>query len=336
MFRRTPGVEVRRRSVFAWLCAALSLLSAGSSAMPAAAEREVLKNGIPVIFEHNDSSAITFLQLLVRGGKRAEPVEKQGLSFLATRLAAEVPDSGKAQELTRLAARFSVTSRGDFSLINIECLTVSLEPTLRILSRIVASPLFSGLRVDAIKKYMAHRSRMDEDDSLIVGHLAALSAFFGSAGYGGPAHGNEESLRAIKGKDASDFYRRHFSAANILLAVSSDLNKEEILSLLDSAFGSLPQGEPASFAPVALRIPGEKKIFIQRETKQSLVSRAFPLGRITPRGYVLNELLGNFLGKGSGSKLWPLRSEAKLAYNVDCRVTQMSEGGMLEAYLETD
>jgi predicted Zn-dependent peptidase len=42
------------------------------------------------------------------------------------------------------------------------------------------------------------------------------------------------------------------------------------------------------------------------------------------------------LGKGQGSRLWPLRAEQKLAYNVDCRATQMQEAGLIEAYLETD
>ncbi|MDH4272472.1 MAG: insulinase family protein, partial [Candidatus Aminicenantes bacterium] len=47
-------------------------------------------------------------------------------------------------------------------------------------------------------------------------------------------------------------------------------------------------------------------------------------------------ILENLLGKGPGSRLWPLRTEKKLAYNVSCRATQMQSGGVIEAYLETD
>jgi zinc protease len=82
--------------------------------------------------------------------------------------------------------------------------------------------------------------------------------------------------------------------------------------------------------------PPEKNAYIERDTKQSFVSLAYPLPGITPRSYALFYLVENLLGKGPGSRLWPLRAEEKLAYNVNCRVTQMQEGGILEAYLETE
>ncbi len=321
-------------TLWGWLGAVLfpsTVLSFASSA-----EKETLTNGLLLIFEHNDTSASTFLQLLIRGGMRAEPAEKKGLSFLATRLAVEVPDSSKAQELLRLASTFSVSSRGDYSLINIECLTAGLEPTLRILGRIVASPLFTSFRIDSVKKYMAHQSNVEKDDSQIVGHQAALSIFFGYAGYGGSAYGDPSRLKEIRNRDVSSFYKSHFTSSNMVLSVSSDLKKEAILDLLERTFGSLPRGEPVSLPSFSPLPPEKKEIFIPKETKQSLVSLAFPLARIEPRRYALNELLRYFLGHGSGSKIWPLRSEEKLAYNVNCRVTQMLEGGVLEAYLETE
>jgi len=330
----TPGL-VHRTAVLIWIGVILVYPAPGSGSF--AAQKEILKNGLTIILEHNDSSATTFLQFLIRGGQRAEPQGKQGLSFLTTRLAVEMPDSSKIQELMSLSSRFLVTSRADYSLINIECLTSNFESTLKILSKIIADPIISGLRVDAIKKYMSHQSEVERDDSLIIGHLASVAAFFGRPGYEGSIYGHEETLRTIKTKDASDFYKRWFTAPNIVLSVASDLEKEPILNLLGKYLAQFPSAESSTPLPkVVRRVPKERKIFIERETKQTLVSLAFPLPAVSPRSYVLNELLQNFLGEGAGSKLWPLRSEEKLAYNVGCRVTQMFEGGFLEAYLETD
>jgi predicted Zn-dependent peptidase len=42
------------------------------------------------------------------------------------------------------------------------------------------------------------------------------------------------------------------------------------------------------------------------------------------------------LGKGPGSRLWPLRADERLAYDVGARTTLMRDGGLLEAYLESD
>jgi zinc protease len=329
-----PGL-VRRTAILIGIGAILIYATLGSRAL--AAQKEILKNGLTVIFEHNDSSATTFLQFLIRGGQRAEPQGKQGLSFLTTQLTVEMPDSSKIRELMSLSSRFSVTSRGDYSLINIECLTSNFEQTLKILSKTIADPIISGLRIDSIKKYMRHQSEVERDNSLTIGHLASLAAYFGRPGYEGSIYGHEETLRAIETKDASDFYKRWFTAPNIILAVASDLEKEQTLSLLGNYLAQFPSAESSTPLPkVVKRVPEERKIFVERETKQTLVSLAFLLPEVSPRNYVLNELLQNFLGEGAGSKLWPLRSEEKLAYNVGCRVTQMLEAGLLEAYLETD
>ncbi len=329
----TPQL-VRWSVVLVLVNAILVNSAAGSGSL---AQKEILKNGLTIILECDTSSATTFLEFLIRGGQRAEPPEKQGLSFLTTRLAVDMPDTTKIQELMRLSSRFSVGSRGDYSLINIECLTSNFEPTLKILAKVIADPIFSGLRVEQIKKYMSHQSEVEKDDSLIVGHLASLAAFFGTPGYGGSIYGREESLRSLKPKDASEFYKRWFVAPNIILSISSDLEREQLLSLLNKYLSRFPSAEAPLPLPAGVkRVPEERKIFVDRETKQTLVSLAFPLSGVSSRGYALNELVKTFLGEGAGSRLWPLRSEKKLAYNVGCRLTQMLEGGLLEAYLETD
>jgi predicted Zn-dependent peptidase len=292
-------------------------------------------NGLTMIVERDGSSETTILQILVRGGKRAEPEGKTGLAFLTTRLMVEIPDSGKVRQLMSMAARFWVSSRGDYSLIHIECLSPNLEQTLKILSKIILDPLFSGLRIDAVKDYMRHQTRVEEDDSVVVGHLANMRALFPSPGYAGSVYGEEKTIEAIKGRDIAEFYRRHFTAGNVVVLVSSDLEVQRIVDIVGKALAELSPGAALSFPPVGLREAGEKTAHIERDTKQSYVSLAYPLPAVTPRSYALSFLLENLLGKGPGSLLWPLRSEKRLAYNVNARATQMVDGGVLEAYLET-
>lgn len=316
----------------------ISLGEAASSNPPwtLPAQKKVLENGLTVILEKDESSATTFLEILIKGGKRAEPLGKGGLAYMTTRLAVEIPYTDKVQELMKLSSRLSVTSRGDYSLINIECLSSNVEATLKILSKIILDPLFSGLRIDAIKEYMQHQSKIEEDDSIIVGHVASLRAFFGKTGYEGSIYGDDKSLEATKSKDIKDFYNTYFIAPNIIFSWSSDLQEGLILRLIEKYFAEISRGKPVSLDSLTLLFPDENKTFIERDTKQTLVSLAFPLPKITPRSYALSCLLENLLGKGPGSRLWPLRSEESLAYTVNCRVTQMQEGGILEAYLETD
>ena len=298
------------------------------------AHKRTLENGMTLISERDETTATTAIQILIRGGKRAQPAGQESLAFLATRLAVEIPDENKIQDLIGMASRFQVTVDGDYSLIQLECLSGQLEATLKILAKIVSAPLFSGLRIDSIKTHAEHQGRIEEDDSVSLGHLAALRAFSGTPGYGGSVYGDQKALAGIRGKDISDFYKRYFVGPNMVLAVSSD--RQDAEAAVESALGGFPAVPAASPERAALRVPGEREISLTKETKQAYVSEAFLLPQVTPRNFALGLLLENILGKGPGSRLWPLRAERKLAYNVNAVATQMTDGGIIEAYLETD
>lgn len=299
-------------------------------------KKDSLANGLTIIHERDLSSARTVVQVLIKGGKRAEPPGKEGLSYLTTRLAINIPDQRKIQDLMDQATRLSMDSQRDYSLITISCLSENLEDSLDTTTKIMLDPLFSGLRIDAIKRQMKRRLDTFEDDSIVIAYNVLFDVFFNGTTYGGSVYGTEESLKTIKKKDINEFYKKHFVAGNIIVSVSSDLEEKAILNIIEKHFskfnpGSSPDPEPILFSPAQ-----EKFHTRERETEQTLVSLAYPLDKISRRSLILAALLENLLGKGFHSKLWPLRIEQKLAYIVNARATQMRDAGVLEAYLETD
>jgi predicted Zn-dependent peptidase len=171
--------------------------------------------------------------------------------------------------------------------------------------------------------------------------LENLRAFFGTSGVGSSIYGNEDALKAIKKKDISDFYDRHFTAAHMTLAVASDLERTKVLEVLQKNFGKFPPQSknsetlPSSSPGQMPELP-EKEKFIEKEMKQTFVSMSFLLPGLSGKNYVLACLAENLLGRNIGSRLWLLRAQERLAYNVNARATLMKNGGLLEAYLETD
>jgi len=298
--------------------------------------KKVLNNGLTLICQKDTSSAITVLQILIKGGKGAEPEGKEGLAYLTTRLALEIPDQRKAQKMMRQASRIYSMGKADYSLINIMSLSENLEETLKIITKIMLKPLFSGMRIDLIKKQMLYQRKTQEDDSINVGHNLLLEKLFASTRYGGSVLGSEESLKAIKKKNIKAFYKNYFTAGNMIVAVISDLEEEVLNEILNKYFTKFPSGKPPESKKNAASLPEEKNIFREKDTKQFFISFAFSLPQITSKNFTLAFLVENLLGKGVGSRLWALRSVEKLAYNVNSRATQMKDGGMLEAYLETD
>jgi len=302
----------------------------------AAGRKHVLENGLTVILDRDESSAATVLQVLIRGGRLAESAGKQGLAYLTTRLALEIPVESEAQDLVGYASMFDVSSAGDYSLIRIRCLTSRLEKTLDILSGVLRKPLFSGLRIDRIREHMIHLGQRERDDPVRLGHWMALEAFFGAAGYGAFPFGREDTLKALKAKDISNFYKSHFTSDRMIVSASSNLKEEDLLAVLKKNFSGFGRGEAQPQTTASPVVPEKRELTFEKDAKQAFISRAYALPAVSPRSYVLAYLLEYILGPSPGSRLWPIRAEELLAYNINARTAVMKDGGMLEAYLETD
>lgn len=183
---------------------------------------------------------------------------------------------------------------------------------------------------------MSHYKKLEEDQPLNVAHAAVLDAFFRKTPYAGETYGTPESLKKVKKPDIERYHEESVKAANMIVSISTNLEKEKTLGIVQEHFEDFPEQEPAAPAPISLLAVEEKKLELEKDTQQTLVYAAFPLPKISERALILATMLQNLLGKGMNSKLWSLRTEKRLAYIVDTRAFLMKEGGMLECFLETD
>lgn len=294
-------------------------------------------NGLSLVYQKDKSSAVTVFNLVIKGGKRAEPVGNDGLAYLTTRLSLEIPDRGKVQDIMSQATRISMNSKGDYSVITVSCLSENLEDVAELTSKIILDPLFSGIRIDNIKKMMNHLRKAEADDSPNAAYNAAIETFFKGMSYGKSVLGTEETLKAIKKKNIQDFYKKYFVAGNMVITVITDFDEELTFRILEKHFSPIPLGKAPTPEAITLSPLQENSLVLEKEAQQTLISRVFLLPRITPKSYILASLIKNLLGQGVNSRLWSsLRIKEKLAYNVNARATLMKGAGVLEAYLETD
>ncbi len=313
---------------------------------PAAPERVVLPNGVTLIYLHDDSSEETALQVAVRGGLAAVPAGREGLAHLVTRLALEIPDEGKARTIMGQSTRMRAGANPDFGLISVEALSSNFAEAVKVAASIIQDPLFSGLRLDNIKDTMAVQAKAEEDDASTAGRNAARAAIFGPSGYGGPRYGTAAGRKAIGRKDATAFYQARFTKAGMTFVVVSDLDRATVASVLSSAFDELKPGTPAppgGAAPAAGGGAAEpaqagaasRTVEIPKDALQTFVGLSWRAPAASPRGFAMSALVEDLVGKGPGSRLWGLRADEKLAYNVNAEATVMKDAGMFEAYLET-
>lgn len=295
-----------------------------------------LDNGLSVIWQRDEAAANTVVLLLIHGGDRDDLPGRSGLAYLTGRLALEIPDQTKLQQLMDFGSTFSLAVGGDYTLITIRCLSRCLEPTLAIITTILSKPLFSDLRVDGAKDVMRHLQKMEIDNPTELMRKTLGKTFFGAAAYRAALFGDEASLVQIGKKDIHAFFRSHYVAGNMAAVVISDLGEEIIKPLIAGSFGSLPAGPMPPSQPVSVRKPESPRLTIERQSEQTHISISVLLPELTADHFVLAQLLESWLGKGIGSRLWPLRSRSDLTYGVNAELSPNKEGMLLSIYLQTD
>jgi predicted Zn-dependent peptidase len=329
-----------RLSPLLLICAGL-LMGAGTSGFQEGPWKErpekfILASGLPFIYQRDQASPTTVVGLFIAGGRSAVSDGLDGLAYLTTRLALEIPDEDKVQDLMAQATRLSLLCSEDFSAVLIECLSENLEEALRVAGKIIQDPLITGLRISRTKEIMKLYGRSEEDESTVAAHNAVMKAFFPAKGYGAAVYGTEDSLKAIGRKDALTFYRRFFTKRNMFFCVGTDLDRGPVRALLEKYFAGFPDGEDVSIPVISPALPAVRDIAQTRDSKQTYVGRACLLPAPDAPGQARAYLLETLLGKGPGSRLWGLRMTEKLAYNVDAELTWTKSSGILVAYLETE
>jgi predicted Zn-dependent peptidase len=183
---------------------------------------------------------------------------------------------------------------------------------------------------------MDGRRKVESDDKVDAAHLAHMRLWLRPAGYAGSPFGEEAALKTIKSRDVEAFFKAYFAPDNLIVVAVSDMEGTRLAGLLGKAFGAL-RPDPRTSPPARASEPrGDRPLVLERDSKQVCVSMGFGLPPLTAKTYALARVFENLLGKGPGSRLWPLRAEERLAYTVSAQATLNRDGGLLEAYLETD
>lgn len=315
----------------------LTAVSFGEAGLPPSVRRSVLPNGLTVITQSDTSSAVTVVEILIRGGAAAEPSGRAGISHLTTRLAMDIPDRDMARDFMIKALQSSMISRDDDAVIHLEFLTEFAEPILAASAKIFADPLITDVRVAGLIETMNHQRRIEADDAFTEAEFAQRKTFFGRSGHAGSMLGTEDTVSALKIKEIRDFYERRFVGGNVVVVAVSDMDAEELLALVERHFGKLRSGRPEDpESALTVNAPPYPPRTIEKKQAQSVVSCAFPLPPLSRRDYARITLIENVLGRGPGSRLWTLRTEKKLAYSLSSSPEMFRRAGLLSAVLETD
>jgi len=286
------------------------------------AERTVLSNGMVVYLLENPELPLIRLSALIRTGSVFDPPGLAGLAGLTARVLRnggtlyQTPPAIN-QALEMIGAQIEFSMEMEWASAFLFARQQDFPRVLSIFADLLIEPGFDPFQVDLAKKAAIEAIRRSNDNAEEVAYRE-----FRRALYRGNPRGeisNMESVERIQREDLIAFYRRFFQPNNIILGISGDFKKKEMIESLEKAFRGWSRAL-IELPSIPLPSPQEGKsiYYVSKDLPQSTIL----LGHLSlPFNHpdyfpfqVLNFILG---GAGFNSRLTQeIRSNQGLAYAV--------------------
>ena len=261
------------------------------------------------------------------GGSAQDPDGQAGSASMMASLLDEGAGPYDADAFHRAlddkAIEISFSADRDIISGRLKTLSKNVDAAVELLRLSICEPRFDTPAVDRVRAQLSASLRRESKDPDALASRAFREAAFPGHPYGNPVRGTLESLAAITRDDLLDAHRRLLARQTVKIAVVGAIDAERLRTLLDQAFGGLPERgllRPVSDIAIA---PGEQRKIIDLDVPQATLRFGTNgIARLDPdhmTAVVVNHILGG--GVFSARLFREVREKRGLAYSV---YTQLS------------
>lgn len=302
-------------------------------------EKTVLGNGIRVLSEYVPTVESFALGVWIDVGSRDETPDTIGIAHfiehLAFRRTTKRSSRSIAAEFESLGAYTNAFTSKEQTCFYVRALKQHFRKTLSLLAEITLQPAFHLGDIEKERAVIIEEIKSYEDEPEEVIFDCGENSLFKYHSLGNPIAGSIESVGAITPTSIRSFHTEQYNPANIIIAVSGNIEHSLAVKVAVQHFGQLSAGVTSKrIAPEIL--PAERAV-ITKQFQQGhlLLSKRIPDVRSADR-YAFS-VLNTLLGDGMSSRLYQrIRERAGLAYSVYSTLQTMSDCGAIMLYAATE
>ncbi len=301
-------------------------------------EREVLDDGLTLLFERVPGVRSASIGVWLRMGSRHEPLRLSGICHFIEHLLFKGTQSRSARDISLLTDRMggnldAFTSK-EMTCFYSRVLDEHLGMAVELLADIVRRPLFEVTELERERQVILEEIRMVNDSPEDRIYDLFSESFWPGNSLGRPIQGTLDSVSGMSRRSVQNFFRRAYVPENMLVSVAGHITSRD-RKRVRKAFSGLMPGKRVR--------PGRKPRFvpgIRKESRKELEQVHLLLGvpglaqgdddRFTL--HVLNTVLG---GSISSRLFRRIREERGLAYSVSSHVHAHEGGGLITVYAGT-
>jgi len=286
-------------------------------------ERVVLENGMILYLQEDHRLPLLDAVAFVRTGAYYESAEEIGTAamvgeVLRTGGTKNFPPETLEERLDFIAANLGVSLQAEEGVLTLNVPQKDAEEGLRILADVLRNPQFEESRLELAKRQAMFRLRSSNDTPAPMIRREFNRLLFTEAHPAGRTP-TIERLGQIQREDLVRFHSKYFHPNQIMLGLTGDFKKAEMLEKLRQLFGDWPKAE-VSLPPLPKVNPQPKPgvYYIPKEINQSSLRLGhWGANRDNPDRFAIN-LMDSILGGSdfSARLVKRVRNDEGLAYDV--------------------
>ncbi|MBQ7528776.1 insulinase family protein, partial [bacterium] len=204
-----------------------------------------LSNGIPVWMIVRDNAPLTTVAMLIKAGASKDPADKLGIASLAASMLDEGTEKydslSFAEKLNNMGTSIDVDPNYFCTTVSITMLNRNVSDCVEMLEEAVRYPVFPEKELDRVKgQRLTTFLQQREEPRALVGCAFNHQVFAGdpSNRQAVSIDGTAQSYNSITREDLLKFHKENYTPENISIAVTGNVNPEQILTVLEERFGS--------------------------------------------------------------------------------------------------
>lgn len=325
------------RSKRAALClAAALLLAAGSVHAIPPIQHWQAKSGARVYFVENRDLPMLDLSVNFPAGAGYDSRENSGAASMTNRLlrlgAEGLTEDDIARKLADVGAELAGSFDTDRAGLALRTLSSRDERSqaLDVFARILQRPVFPEAVLEREKGRLVAALKEADTKPDTIAALTFYRLVYRDHPYALRTSGEAETVQRLTRQVLVDFYRRHYTARQAVVALIGDLSREEAEAIADRMTEGLPreEGAEAALPPVAALPAAATRIIAHPATQSHIMIGAPGIRRDDPDYFPL--FVGNYILGGGGfvSRITEeVRQKRGLAYSAYSYFSPLKQQG---------
>ncbi len=293
-----------------------------------------LDNGLRVIHNYDDSTAMVAVNLLYDVGARDERPDLTGIAHLFEHLmfggSVNVPEFDTVLE--GAGGVSNAWTSNDFTNFYEVLPAVNLDTALYLESDRMLSLAFSDRALEVQRNVVTEEFKqqcLNRPYGDLYHHLRRM--VYHTHPYGWPVIGKTpEHVAKVTQDDVRDFFFSHYSPHRAVLSISGNVTFDRVFESVNRWFGDIPRREvaPRLYAPEPLQTE-PRLARASGNVSMTALTVAYRMGAYGDEDYIAADLLSDILANGNSSRMYrDLMVNTDLFAQVDASILGSEEPGM--------